>query len=75
MAFLPRHEDLVLFRSMAIDHFQKMSGIRLPGMKANLDAYDMGQLAQLRAAIALLNKLGAVKPGWIEKNSIDTDKG
>lgn len=75
MAFNPKLEDLLLYRSLAIDFFNNLSPIRLIGMKGReTDAQEMAQVAQLRAAICVLNRLGAIKPEWIEKENILSDE-
>lgn len=75
MAFYPKLEDLMLYRSLAINFFNNLSPIRLIGMKGrDTSADEMAQVAQLRAAVVVLNKLGAIKPEWIEKENILADE-
>lgn len=75
MAFYPKFKDLILYRSLAIDFFNSLTTIRLVGMKGRTASADeMAQIAQLRAAVVVLNRLGAIKPEWIEKENILSDE-
>lgn len=68
MAYTPRFEDLVLIRSMAIDEFTQMANeVRVKGSKVPIDTDTRATLAQLRAVLRYLNKIGALDKSWLAK--------
>ena len=68
MAYLPDLNTLTLYRSMAVDEFTSMNDqLRLQGAKKNASPDDRVSLANLRAALRLLNRLGAVDPTWLKR--------
>lgn len=74
MAFYPKLKDVILYRSLAIDFFNNLTSIRLIGMKGRTASADeMAYVAQLRAAVVVLNRLGAIKPEWIEQENVLSD--
>jgi hypothetical protein len=69
MSFTPRHEDLVLIRSMAVDEFTRMPAVvRVKGSKVPLDGETCATLAQVRAVFRYLNKIGALDKNWVAKH-------
>lgn len=73
MAFLPKFEDLVHYQSLCVNEFVQMPKTRLRGKKTELNADEMAALARLRAALCLLNKLGAIDKRWLEKQNLVED--
>jgi len=67
MTFEPHITALAEYKSFAIDEFKEMGRTRLRGSTGNLSAHDMALLSQLRGAIRLLNKIGAIRPEWFQE--------
>ncbi len=73
MSFEPKYTDLVEYRSLCATEFVQMPRTKLRGKKTVLDADEMVALARLRAALRVLNKMGAVKSEWLKAQDIALD--
>lgn len=71
--FNPKYEDVCLYKSLAVKEWTEMGRCRLKGKKEDLDAEDMRLLAHIRAAVRLLNTLGAIKPEWLRRENLKED--
>jgi hypothetical protein len=70
--YRPKIQDITHFRSLAIDEFKDLP-VEVPGYKKFPTELRL-PLAQLRSALKLLRKLGAIKPGWLEKQNMLVEK-
>lgn len=70
--FDPTYQDLCLFRAIATEEYRSLNlPLKLRGAKKPLDGDEVAVLANLRAALKVLNKLGAVKEEWIQRCGVD----
>lgn len=68
--YLPSKKELAKFRDLVVGMFNSMPAqYRARGCAESLEGADRVTMANLLAAVQLLNSMGALRPEWLEKQT------